>query len=148
MYSEKWINRYLELARFIAGWSKDSTKIGAIIVGENGQILSQGYNGFPRGVRDDIERYENKELKYKLVVHAELNAILNASLNGVSLKYSTLFIYGLPPCCECAKAIAQSGISNVYWSSSKSDALWNNSYEYSKMIFNEANIGISEVGCE
>ena len=110
----KWDKKYLDLARCIASWSKDpSTKIGAVAIGLKGQVLAQGYNGFPRGVIDSKERYANKEFKYRYVVHAELNCIYNASLNGVSLRDSTLYVYGLPVCNECAKGIIQAGITRV-----------------------------------
>ena len=112
--SNKWDIRFLQLAEHIAGWSKDpSKKIGAVAVGEKGQILAQGYNGFPRGIEDNIDRYENREEKYKLVVHAEMNVIYNASYNGVSLNDSTLYVYGLPVCSDCAKGIIQVGIKRV-----------------------------------
>lgn len=106
--------RYLDLAKYFSTWSKDPSRgVGACAIGEHGQVLAQGYNGFPRGVNDDIERYENKDFKYRYVVHAELNVIYNASLNGVSLRGSTLYVYGLPVCNECAKGIIQSGILRV-----------------------------------
>ena len=79
-----WDKRFLELASVVGSWSKDpSTKVGAVIVNENKQIVSMGYNGFPRGVRDDY-RLENRETKYNLIVHAEANAIIHAkeSLEG------------------------------------------------------------------
>ena len=63
---------------------------------------------FQRGIKDSEERLNNRERKYELVVHAEMNAIYNASLNGVSLKDSTLYVYGLPICDECAKGIITS----------------------------------------
>ena len=83
----------MELARQISSWSKDpSKKIGAVVIGETGQVLAQGYNGFPRGVKDTEERYNHRETKYNYIVHAEMNAIFNASWNGVSLKASTIYI--------------------------------------------------------
>ena len=89
----KWVKRFFRLANEVATWSKDpSTKVGAVIVGENKQIISQGYNGFPRGVDDTEERYNNREIKYKMVVHAEMNAILNALYNGSSVKGATLYV--------------------------------------------------------
>lgn len=110
----KYDERYLELAKHIAGWSKDpSTGVGAVAIGEKGQVLAQGYNGFPRGVKDSEERYENKDVKYRYVVHAEMNCIYNAGYNGASLDGSTLFVYGLPVCNECAKGIIQTGIERV-----------------------------------
>ena len=114
MQGKAWGEKYIHLAKEISTWSKDpSTKVGAIVVGCDGQILSQGFNGFPRGIKDSDERLNNRERKYELVVHAEMNAIYNASLNGVSLKDSTLYVYGLPICNECAKGIIQVGIKKV-----------------------------------
>ena len=109
-----WNKKYLGLARHIASWSKDpSTKIGAVAVGRKGQILSQGYNGFPRGIDDD-ERLNDRESKYKFVVHAEMNCIYNATLNGVGLSGSDMYVYGLPICSECAKGVIQVGVRRVF----------------------------------
>jgi len=108
--TRKWDNRFMALARHIAMWSKDpSTKVGAVIVDEKRRVIGHGYNGFPRGVEDSDERYSDREVKYKHVVHAELNAILNSrgGVEGCTL-YTTL-----EPCTECAKAIIQSGITRV-----------------------------------
>ncbi len=110
----KYDERYLELAKHIAGWSKDpSTGVGAVAIGDKGQVLAQGYNGFPRGVQDSKERYDNKNVKYRYVVHAEMNCIYNAGYNGASLDGATLFVYGLPVCNDCAKGIIQVGIERV-----------------------------------
>ena len=108
-----WWPRYLSIAKQVSTWSKDpSTQVGAVAVGDKGQVLSQGYNGFPRGVKDD-DRYNDKDVKYRYVVHAEMNCIYNATFHGVSLNGATLYVYGLPMCNECAKAIVQVGITRV-----------------------------------
>ena len=89
----KWDKKYLDLARCIASWSKDpSTKIGAVAIGLKGQVLAQGYNGFPRGIEDTYDRLNIREEKYKYIVHAEMNCVFNASLNGVSLYDSTILL--------------------------------------------------------
>jgi len=104
----------MDLAKQISSWSLDpSTKVGAVVVGKNGQIVSQGYNGFPRGVKDSPERLNTREEKYKYVVHAEMNCIYNACRNGASLNDTTLYVYGLPVCSECAKGVVQVGISKL-----------------------------------
>ena len=93
--SSKWDHRYLSLAERISSWSKDpSTKIGAICVGSQGQVLSQGYNGFPRGIKDRESYYADRETKLKYVVHAEMNVIYNATYHGVCLLGSTLYVTG------------------------------------------------------
>lgn len=110
----KWERRYLEIAAQVASWSKDpSRKIGAVIVGNCGQIISQGFNGFPRGISDTPDRYNNREVKYRYVVHAEANAIYNAIHNGASPVNAAIYVTGLPVCHQCADAIIQTGISRV-----------------------------------
>lgn len=103
--------RYLEMARFIATkFSKDpSTKVGAVITRPDRTVAGIGYNGLPRGVADD-ERLLDRELKYEMTVHAELNAILNCR---EPLAGYTLYVWPLPPCARCATAIIQAGIRRV-----------------------------------
>ena len=84
--SNKWDIRFLELAKHISGWSKDpSTKVGCVVVGEDREIRSTGFNGFPRGISDDNERLTDRNQKYPLICHAEENAIMHAARIGVSL---------------------------------------------------------------
>ena len=136
-----WDQRYLELAEFISGWSKDpSRKIGAVAIGKNGQVLSQGYNGFPRKVDDSPERYEVRDTKYKLVVHAEMNVIYNASFSGVSLEGSTLYVYGLPVCGECSKGVVQVGIKRVVMPKQEIPDDWWDSWALSKNVFFESGV--------
>ncbi len=138
--SNKWDLRFLELAKGIAGWSKDpSRKIGAIAV-DNRSVIAQGYNGFPRGIEDYAERYEDRELKYKLVVHAEMNVIYNATYNGVSLDGATLYVWGLPVCSDCAKGIIQTGIRRVVIPEQDIPEHWVESWNLTKTMFEEANV--------
>jgi len=77
-----WHLRFLDLAKHISNWSKDpSTKVGAVIFDSDKRIISVGYNGFPKNISDDPEKYLNREIKYQMVVHAEINAILFAQRN-------------------------------------------------------------------
>lgn len=141
----KWYVRYLSLAREVATWSKDpSTQVGAVVVGSKGQILSQGYNGFPRGISDSNKRLNDRDVKLSLIVHAEMNAIYNATYSGVSLDGSTIFIHGLPACSECAKGIIQVGIKRVVVSKQCIEARphWNDSWNKSKAMFAEAGVAI------
>jgi len=110
MFSDKWIRRFLDMADTVSSWSKDpSTKVGAVIVDNQKRIISVGYNGFPRGIDDSTERYEDRQLKYSLVSHAERNALDNAD---VSLHDTTMFVT-LMPCSDCAKGIIQRGIKKI-----------------------------------
>jgi dCMP deaminase len=139
--SNKWDERYLDLAAGVAGWSKDpSRKIGAVAVGSKGSVLAQGFNGFPRGISDSPNRYEDRTRKYELVVHAEMNVIYNATYNGVSLDGATLYVHGLPVCSDCAKGIIQVGIKRVVMKDQEIPDLWQQSWTKTEEMFNEAGV--------
>jgi len=113
--NEKWDRRFLALAEEVSTWSKDpSTKVGAILVNDLRQVVGMGYNGFAREVEDTEERLNIRELKYQFVVHAEVNAIIQA---GHGARGSTLYVYPsfmLPPiCADCAKAAIQAGVKGI-----------------------------------
>jgi dCMP deaminase len=104
----KWDLRFLNLAQHISEWSYDpSTKVGAVIVDKNKCIVSVGYNGFARGVQDHPERYADRELKYRMIVHGEMNAILTA---GRDLHGCVLYTWPFASCARCAAMVIQSGI--------------------------------------
>lgn len=133
-----WDKRFLELASVVGGWSKDpSTKVGAVIVNENKQIVSMGYNGFPRGVKDDY-RLENRETKYNLIVHAEANAIIHAK---ESLEGCTIYTDPFMPCSKCAGLIIQSGIKRVV-SLDCDNPRWIENFRLAHSILTEARIEI------
>lgn len=136
-----WHNKFMSLAKEISTWSKDpNTQVGTVAV-RNRQILSVGFNGFPRGIEDTKERLNERELKYHFMVHSEMNCIYNASYNGVSLFNASLYVYGLPVCSECAKGIIQVGIKEVYWKCDKEiSEKWENSMGLSMNMFKETSI--------
>lgn len=137
--SEKWDKRFIELAEHVAGWSRDpSTKVGAVIVDVNKNIVGLGYNGFPRGVSDADERYQDRPTKYSMVVHAEANAIINANK---SVRDCTIYVWPLFSCNECAKLIIQSGITRVV-SPKPDSARWQSSYDTSKLMYDEAGLEV------
>ena len=139
--SSNWDTRYLALAWHFGTWSKDpSRQIGAVAIGSKGEIIAQGYNGFPRGIEDTDERYEVREEKYKYVVHAEMNCIYNAASNGVSLKDSTVYVHGLPACNECAKGLIQVGVKRVMAFSKDTPERWIESNKLTEELFKEAGI--------
>ena len=110
-----WDEYFMGVSLLAAKRSKDpNTQVGACIVDQNNIILSTGYNGFPYGCSDDLYPWERTgaDTKYNYVVHAELNAILNA--RGKDLKGARLYV-DLFPCNECAKAIIQSGIAEIVY---------------------------------
>ena len=138
--STKWDHRYLDMARGVAQWSKDpSSKIGAVAVGTKGQVLAQGFNGFPRNIKDEASRLSDRETKYKFMIHAEMNAIYNATYNGVSLDGATLYVHGLPCCANCALGVIQVGIKRVVMRG-KPKPQWEESFEMMKQLFNESNV--------
>lgn len=138
---ESWDSRFLDLAEQISRWSKDpSRKIGAVAIGSEGQVLAQGYNGFPRGIKDLEDRYNDRQEKYKLVVHAEMNVIYNATFNGVSLKDSTLYVHGLPVCSDCAKGIIQVGVKRVVMREQEIPDIWKDSWQKTREMFDEADV--------
>lgn len=116
-----WDEYFMGVAKLSAKRSKDpNTQVGCCIINEDKRIVAVGYNGMPRGCVDEnfpwnVRQGELQETKYAYVVHAELNAILNATtpLKGCSL-YVTLF-----PCNECMKAIIQAGIKEVIYEDNK-----------------------------
>jgi dCMP deaminase len=139
--SNKWDIRYLNLAREVSTWSKDpSSKIGAVAIGEKKQVLATGYNGFPRGIADLEERYNNRELKYKYVVHAEQNVIYNATYNGISLDGSTLYVWGLPVCSSCALGVIQVGVKRVVMPNLEYPQRWIDSFAMTSELFKEADV--------
>lgn len=117
-----WDEYFMGVAILTAQRSKDpNTQVGCCIVDKEQRILSTGYNGLPWGCSDDEYPWEREgsdqnATKYPFVVHAELNAILNA--RGKNLTGAKLYV-ALFPCNECAKAIIQSGIAEVVYLSDK-----------------------------
>lgn len=135
-----WNHRMLDLADLVSGWSKDpSTKVGAVIANAENQIISTGYNGFPRGIKDD-ERLNDREVKYQMVIHAEMNAILFAQRSLVGCK---LFTYPFLPCSVCASKVVQTGISKVVSFKTTCDR-WVESVDLGKKIMTEAGISVIE----
>lgn len=143
----KWDNKFISLASFVKGWSKDkSTQTSAVIIDpENNSILSIGYNGFPRGVDDKpVERYE-RPLKYKYTEHAERNAIYNAARNGIRLKDTVMYLEWYP-CCDCARAIIQSGISEVFCGKPNfNDERWGEDFKITKVLFEESGVIVNYI---
>ncbi len=138
-----WIATHFNTAKYFGSISKDpSSKCGTIAVTEDNRLLSQGWNGFPRGVADTAERLENREVKYGLVVHSEQNCIYNAAYSGVSLKGSFFFTHApIHVCNDCAKGIIQSGVKQAYMcvDPTRADA-WLEKFEITKVLFKEAKL--------
>ena len=143
--SPKWDERFMLLAHEIAGWSKESgRRVGAIIVGPDKEIRATGFNGFPRGVNDDVADRHSRETgaKYLWSSHAERNAIYNAARVGVPLKGCTMYVPWFP-CVECAKAIIQSGIEElVAYQPDMSDPKWGAEFGIVQQMLKEAGVNV------
>lgn len=132
-----WHKRFLDLCEHIATWSKDpSTKLGSVIVDDKKRIVSVGYNGFPRGVFDFEERYDDRPTKYLFVAHAERNALDNAPM---MVDNCTLYVT-LLPCNECAKSIIQKGITKVVTYRPTREDVFN--WNITLSMFNEAGVEV------
>jgi dCMP deaminase len=155
--STKWDAYFIEIALLIAKASKDpSTQVGAVIVGPDREIRSTGFNGFPRGIADTVERLGNRDTKLSLIVHGELNAILNAARSGISTKGCDLFIgcrestaltfWGGPPCTRCTVEIIQAGIIRVISLPKKTaPSRWHKDLTVAEALLAEAGIEYIEV---
>lgn len=140
--TKKWNLRFLKLAKFISKFSKDpSTKVGAVIVDKNNRVLGFGYNGLPRKVKDKKKRYKNRKLKYSMIVHAEDNALMNAT---ASVEGAKIYVYPTlmkPACCnKCTQRIIQEGISEVIYYDTKTNKRWEKEEKISKLMLEEAGV--------
>ena len=142
----KWDVRFLLLAQHISSWSKDpSTKVGCVVVGADREIRSTGFNGFPRGIDDSIERLEDREEKYPLICHAEENAIMHAARVGVSLKGCTAYVTW-PPWTRCARSLIQAGVVEVVYAGSNNvPERWKDDFTRSTNMMKEAGVKLRNV---
>lgn len=116
---EKWHARFLRLAEEVSTWSKDpSTKVGCVLAKER-RVISTGYNGFPKNLSDSFDRLMDREQKYEMTVHAEVNAVTTAALHGVSTENCTAYVT-FSPCSRCAAVLINAGITAVYVSGGSS----------------------------
>ena len=138
-----WDRWFLGMAKYVATASKDpSTKVGAVIVDPMKRVVSMGFNGFPRGVNDD-DRLDDRERKYEIVCHAEVNAAVFAQrpLNDCSI-----YVWPLPPCSRCASILIQSGIKRVV--SPPPLDRWKDSCALSAALFAEAGVEPKMMDCD
>lgn len=138
MIGKIWIERFMKIARDVAEWSKDpSTKVGAVVIDDSKYrtILSTGYNGLPRGVRDLPERMERPD-KYMWTAHAEENLITN--LARERMEGSTVFVTHLC-CCNCARMLVNAGVKTVVCGDGKT-SMPPEQFEVAMTMFNEAGV--------
>ena len=148
--SEKWDRHFLGLALYHSRMSKDpNTRVGSVIVGPDREIISAGFNGFPRGIADTPERLNDRDFKLMLVVHAETNAVLAAARVGIRLKGCTLYtactddtgmVWGGPPCTRCAVEIVQAGITEIVSFRGKAESKWADDLYLARGVLDEAGV--------
>lgn len=154
--TKRWDDHFIGLALACAKMSKDpSTIVGAVVVGPDREIRATGFNGFPRGIADSPAWLNDRDMKLKVVVHAECNAICNAARVGVSLKGCTLYlaasdrsgeIWGGAPCTRCTVHVIQSGICEVVTIPPKKvPSRWHDDIAFARKLLEESNVKYREV---
>jgi dCMP deaminase len=140
---DAWDEKFLALAEHIGEWSKDrSRKVGCVIVGPNNEIRSTGYNGFPRGVNDDIDARHTRPQKYSWTEHAERNAIYNAAYAGISISGCRMYVPWYP-CMDCARAIVQVGIRTLVGHEPNwEDPQWGADFKLVRELFTEVRLDL------
>lgn len=145
-----WDEYFIRLAHQVSTKSKDpSTKVGCVLVGPENQILSTGFNGFPRGVDEsDLTRWE-RPIKYAYVEHAERNAVYNAARHGIVLRGARAYLNWEPvPCIDCSKALAQSGIIEIVGPNRDFTKSYDWNMEVSRIILSESGVTMRVVNMQ
>ena len=140
-----WKEYFRGIAHQVKLKSKDRyTQIGAIVVGKDNQIVSTGYNSFPRGIDDTLDERQERPEKYYWFEHAERNSVYNAALIGVSTKGCTMYLTCGIPCSDCSRGIINSGISKIVCErvGGAVGNLWDEHAKRSLEMFNEAGVVI------
>ena len=140
-----WDKRFLRLSKEISKWSKDPSKQVGCILTKNKRILSTGYNGFPMNYEDDFEKLKEREKKYPIIIHAEINAIITSALHGVRTDGSTAYLT-MHPCSNCASALVNAGVKNIVCIYDE-DAYsrWEGSFGIARDTFEKTGINVLEV---
>lgn len=125
------------MAKLVSTWSKDpSTKVGAVIVDSDNTVISAGFNGLPRRIQDTDQRLNNRDIKLKMIIHAEINAIITAKR---PLNNTTIYTYPFMSCSQCAGLIIQSGICR-HISYKTNNERWKDSFDLALEMFDEARV--------
>ena len=151
MNRKKWDAHFLRLALDNCRMSKDpNTQVGAVLVGSDMEVRSMGFNGFPRRIWDSPIRLRDRDTKNRLMVHAEMNAVLNAARGGIATRGTTLYlactdatgaVWGGAPCTRCTVEIIQAGIRRVVSYPFKSQASrWADDVAYAECLLIEAGV--------
>lgn len=169
MRYDKWDERFIGLAKHVATWSKDpSTKVGCVLIDPHTKaVVALGFNGFPRGVREEAEPCSTnlspldparwrRPTKYDFIEHAERNAIYNAARHGHPTQGLWAYLSWDPTesvCTSCARALIQAGIQRVLGPNESvqgrldigDDDGWRKGCAHSKIMFHEAGVEVRTV---
>jgi len=107
-----WREYLMGFAEHAARKSKDTTRVGAVLVGPEGEVRLTAFNGPPRGV-DDLPGRRERPAKYLFASHAEANLVAFAAREGITTRGCTVYVTHYP-CAACARALIQSGIHSVF----------------------------------
>lgn len=142
----EWKDYFLGIAEQVKLKSKDqSTQIGAVIVGQHNEILSTGYNSFPRGLDDEQQTRQERPEKYFWMEHAERNGIYNAARVGTPINNAVIYITSGLPCADCARAIINSGIKKIYCKTqdtTKNKEKWEESQKRTLQMLSECGVDV------
>jgi dCMP deaminase len=136
-----WDRRFMDLARHVGNWSKDrSRQVGCVVVGPDNIIRAIGFNGFPRGLDDDLDERHQRPAKYLWTEHAERNAIYTAARIGISLAGCRMYLPWFP-CVDCARAIVQTGIVQlIAIEPDLADLKWGDDFPVALKMLEEASV--------
>lgn len=135
-----WNDYLMGFARHAALKSKDSTQVGAVLVGPDREVRLTAYNGPPRGVTDLPERRDTRPEKYLWVSHAEQNLVAFAAREGIQTKGCTVYVTHCP-CSGCAKSLIQAGIAKVVIGPGTT-AMPDDEFRASRTMFREAGVEV------
>ena len=140
-----WDQRFIVLASHIAGCAKDpATKVGAIAVRDR-RILAQGFNGLPVGITDSNTRLDDREIRLSMTVHAEMNCVAFAAKSGVCLAGSTMYIWPLMTCSNCAAVLIQADINKIIVPDFVEPFRWQDSFNTAREMFIEAGVAVHRI---
>lgn len=148
---QSWDEYFMDMCRFVARRSKDSTKVGAVAVGPDKEVRMACYNGFPRGVRDDVPERNERPEKYLWTAHAEENVVSNAARVGVVLKGCVMYVASVaesgshPPCTTCARLMIQAGVVEVVYEDGEVSEKWKANCEKALEMLEEAGVRLRTI---
>jgi len=142
---KEWSQRFLVIASHVASWSKDpSTKVGAVAVRDR-RILATGFNGLPAGVTDSDTRLKDRETRLAMTIHAEQNCVAYAARAGICLAGSTIHVWPLFTCSNCAAILIQADVNRIVVPNFVEPIRWSASFDRAREMFIEAGVTVERI---